>query len=83
MDYSKYVMHKQKKIKKNKQFFLGPLQITGSSFFSSMNPIEMTPRFSLGYTGTHPSALPCTSSPSQPNIRGIEGPQISISRIPT
>jgi len=64
-------------------FFLGPLHTTASFSSPNKNPIDITPRLSFTYTGDHPSLLVCTSFFYNPNILGIEGPQISISINPT
>lgn len=64
-------------------FFLGPLHIIASSYWSIKNPIDITPRFSLTYIGYQPSLLEWTSLPSNPIILGIDGPHISTSNNPT
>ena len=66
-----------------KPFFLGPRQITASSRFGSMNPIDITARFSSTYTGDHPELLLCTSASASPHIVGTDGPQMSTSSSPT
>jgi len=48
-----------------------------------MNPMLITARLSSTYTGDHPMADWCTSSPSMPSILGAEGPQMSMSSSPT
>lgn len=49
-------------------FFLGPRQMTASSFPGRRKPMDMTPRLSSTYTGLQPLPLLCTSSPSRPII---------------
>lgn len=64
-------------------FLRGPRQMTGSSAPCSMNPMDMTPRLSSTKTGDQPELLWWISSPSNPSILGILGPQMSMSSSPT
>jgi hypothetical protein len=55
--YRRKMFEEETCMKKLLPFFLGPLQITASSFCVNINPIETTPRLSETYTGDQPSAL--------------------------
>jgi hypothetical protein len=57
--------------------------MTASSLLGSINCTLITPRLSETQTGLHPALLTCIVSVSTPIILGIDGPQISVSMIPT
>lgn len=63
--------------------FFGPRHTTGSSRFGNIKPIDMTARLSSRQTGVQPVLLLCTSLPSNPSMRGTDGPQRSMSNKPT
>ena len=64
-------------------FLRGPRHTTASSGFGRRNPMDITARFSVTYTGCHPLLLLCTSAPSWWNMIGALGPQMSMSSRPT
>ena len=66
-------------------FFLGPLQTTASSGFSSRKPTDMRETFCSWSTktGTQPPSHWCTALPCARSMRGMLGPHRSTSRIPT
>ena len=64
-------------------FFRGPRHMTASSSSGSMNPIDITPKLSETYTGSHPSAEEWMSLPCKPSMRGMDGPHKSMSSSPT
>ena len=63
--------------------FIGPRQITASSFSLRRNPIDITLRLSPISSGWIESSVPCSGKPSTPRSLGTLGPWISTSSRPT
>lgn len=61
-------------------FFFGPRQMIASSWLPRRNPIDINDKLSSTYTGDQPDPDWWICSFKTPNMRGCDGPQISMSK---